>query len=77
VCPKRRQRLVDDWRECWRWISMQAMAIALALQGAWMAVPEDLRANLPSWLITAVTIVLLVLGMIGRLLTQQPRQSRR
>ncbi len=56
---------------------MQAMAIALALQGAWMAVPEDLRANLPSWLITAVTIVLLVLGMIGRLLTQQPRQSRR
>lgn len=72
----KRSRLVDDWRECWRWLSMQSMALALALQGAWLAVPEDLRTGLPAWLPPTITIALLVFGMVGRLVPQTPRQRR-
>lgn len=62
-----RYNLVDEWNHAWRWASVRCMTAALAIQGAWEAVPETLRDNLPHGMVTRATIALLVLGLIGRL----------
>jgi len=63
-------KFVDDARRWWRWISMQAMGAAFALQGAWVFIPDDLKARAGDDTAAWVTGALLVLGMIGRLVKQ-------
>lgn len=65
------QKLVAEWRRAWRWFSVQAMALTLALQGAWAALPDDMKARLPSWLVMAASVALLLLGIAGRLVRQR------
>lgn len=59
--------LVENARSAWKWASMQCMALSAALQGAWLLVPDDMRASLPPHLVSGICIALLVIGMIGRL----------
>lgn len=63
-------KLVDGWQEAWKWISVNCMLAATALQGAWMYIPDDLRAEVPKDIIHFVTIGLLVLGVAGRMVKQ-------
>lgn len=63
--------LVDEWRDFYKWISVNCMVLAAAIQGAWMYVPEDLRAKLPEGLISGLTVALLILGVAGRLVKKQ------
>lgn len=62
--------LVDDWRCAWKWISVNSMVAAGAVQGAWMQVPYDMKMNIDSRLISGITIALLIMGVIGRLVKQ-------
>lgn len=62
--------LIPDWRDAWRWFSVQAMTLAVALQGAWLAVPDDLRVTVPPLVAHGITIGLLVFGIVGRLIDQ-------
>lgn len=62
--------LVEDWRKAWRWFSVNAMIAAAAIQGTWLQIPDDMKAHIPSQLISGATIALLVLGVIGRLVKQ-------
>lgn len=64
-------RLVAEWKRAWRWFSVQAMALAMALQGAWASLPDDMRARLPGGIVAAFTIALLLLGIGGRLVRQR------
>lgn len=68
-------KLVDDVRGAWRWISVQAMAAAVALQGAWQAAPEDMRASIPHEWVSWATMALLTLGIVGRLVKQAPKDE--
>ena len=63
-------RLRDDWKDCWKWISVNCMFLAGSLQAAWMSLPDDLRAECPRNAVHMVTIAILVLGIIGRILKQ-------
>lgn len=63
-------KLVDDARRAWRWISMQCMGTALALQGAWEIIPADLKSHISDSNVRWVTGGLLVLGIVGRLVKQ-------
>jgi hypothetical protein len=49
------------------------MALAAAVQGAWAAVPDDMKTHIPTWIVTASTIALLLAGIGGRLVKQQRR----
>lgn len=60
-------KLIDDWKNAWRWASINCMALAASVQGAWMYIPDDLRDNVPHHLASAITLVLLALGIIGRI----------
>lgn len=64
-------RLIDDAHRAWRWFSVQAMLLAAAVQAAWEAIPADMKAAIPSSLVTGVTLALLLLGVGGRLIRQR------
>jgi hypothetical protein len=65
--------LVDEWKSAWRWFSVQSMALAAVLLGAWQALPDELRASLPRALPHWLAIALLALGIAGRLVKQKGR----
>lgn len=63
-------RFIDEARSWWKMFSIHAMAAAIAIQGAWDAAPPSMVAGLPAGIVQKVTIVLLVLGILGRLVKQ-------
>ena len=63
-------KLVDDAKDAWSWISMWCMTIAGAVQGAWMFLPDEMKASIPTNIVQWVTGGLLVLGIAGRLVKQ-------
>jgi hypothetical protein len=61
---------IDGWQNAWKLLSMQFPALNSTLIIAWLALPEKLQDTLPvSWLLT-IALVLLALGMAGRLVKQ-------
>lgn len=63
-------KLIDNARAWWKMFSMQAYALALAMLGAWQALPPAWQALVPtSYLMPAVMVVLLA-GAVGRLVKQ-------
>lgn len=63
-------RLIPNWKRCYRMFSVQAMALAGAIQGAWPMVPDDMKATLPPTLVHWASVVLLVAGIVGRMVDQ-------
>jgi hypothetical protein len=63
-------KLIPEWKRAWRMLSVQAMTLATALQGAWLGVPDDMKAGINPSIVNASCMVLLVLGIVGRLVKQ-------
>ena len=63
-------KLVRNARRAWRWFSVQAMAAAGFAPAAWLAVPPDMRAAVPSEWLAAAGVALAVIGIVGRLIDQ-------
>jgi hypothetical protein len=61
---------VKNARQSWRWWSVQAMTLQGAAAGAWLAVPDDMRASVPSEWLAACAVVLTAVGIVGRLVDQ-------
>jgi hypothetical protein len=68
--------LVEDWRNAWRWLSVNCMVLAGAIQGSWLFVPEDMKASIPPHITSGVTVILLVIGVAGRLKKQAPCEPK-
>jgi hypothetical protein len=64
-------KLIPEWRKAWRMVSVQAMAVAVAAQGAWVMLPPELQSQVPDWGLKAITASILVLGIVGRLVKQE------
>ena len=62
--------LIPEWKKCLRMFSVQAMTLAVAIQGAWAFLPPEMVASIPVGWMRIITITLLVLGVIGRLVVQ-------
>ena len=65
-------KLITDWKRAHRYLSTQAMLLAAGVQGAWVAIPDDLRSSVPHWIPQGVTGVLLAAGIVGRVIDQTP-----
>lgn len=63
-------KLIDEAKHAWKMLSVQAMAAAGALQGAWAVIPDDMKAVIDHRIVSGATITLLVLGILGRLVKQ-------
>lgn len=64
-------KLIDNARNAWRMFSVQAMALAGAIQAAWIAIPPALQQQVPDNIVKGVTLALLALGVAGRLVKQE------
>lgn len=63
-------KLVEDARKAYRWFSVQAMVLSGALLAMWEILPADLKAGLSEGQVRWTAIVLLGLGVAGRLVKQ-------
>lgn len=68
--------IVEDWREAYKWISVNCMTMAAAIQGTWVYIPPEMKSTIPPNLVSGVTIGLLVLGVGGRFFKQKPRKKK-
>jgi len=66
-------KLIDDVRGAWRHYSTIALTAAGGLQGAWVSIPESIKANLPAEVGQAVSWVcfaIVMLGLFGKFVKQ-------
>lgn len=63
-------KLIDEWKKVHTFFSVQAMVVVAAIQATWPAIPEDLKAHIPSFLVNGISITLLALGVVGRVIDQ-------
>jgi hypothetical protein len=63
-------QLIDDARRAWRMFSVQMMLAAGTLQAIWTQYGDQLRPYLPAKWVSAITLILLLLGIFGRLVKQ-------
>jgi hypothetical protein len=68
-------KLVDNAKDWWKMFSMQAQAFNLALLGSWQILPTKFQEILPVNALLVVAVVLLILGMVGRLVKQTNIES--
>lgn len=68
-------KAVPDWRSAWRWTSVHAMGAAIAVQAAWMGLPPAMQAHITARDAHVLTIILLALGILGRLRDQTPAKQ--
>ena len=66
----RKPRLHNQWKQSWKWFSVQAMGAGASLQLLWANLPEDLKSGVNPKLIPWLTGLILALGMIGRIIKQ-------
>lgn len=64
-------KFIADWKESWRWFSMQALALLAILPMVWVALPPDLKSHLPESWGPWVLFALAIGGGIGRLIDQK------
>jgi hypothetical protein len=67
-------KLVPDWRDAWRWWSVQALTILAALPLVWPALPADVRAWMPEDWEPFAFVTIAFGGIVGRLLDQPHRE---
>jgi hypothetical protein len=63
-------QLIDEWKKAYKLLSVQAMVLAVAIQGAWVSMPPDVVAMIDPKYVHLGTAVLLVMGIFGRLVAQ-------
>lgn len=63
--------LISDWRSGWRWFSVQAMSLSIAIMAAWVALPDAWKSVLPTWVFQTIVMAVLALGIIGRFIPQE------
>jgi hypothetical protein len=68
-------RLVSDWKSFWRWYSIHSMTLSIALLGAWAALPERFQDSFSPFEMKIMAIMLIVLGIGGRLVEQVPKKE--
>lgn len=64
-------KLVDNWKQGWKWFSVQFVAAATAIQLSVLAFPDSMRAWLPDWLTHVLAVMLLAGAALGRLVEQK------
>ena len=63
-------KMVKNARKAWRWFSVQANAVSIAVGTAWLAVPGDMRGAVPADWLAICAVTLAALGTFGRLVDQ-------
>ena len=65
-------KLIDDIKGACRHFSTISLGLGTAIMTAWGTVPEDWKADLPAHLVAKVTAAILLWGLIGKFIKQDP-----
>lgn len=68
-------KLIDEWKSAWRYLSVQANAIGSAMAIGYASMYDHLKENFPPEYMAGITAIVFVLGIIGRLVSQQPKDK--
>jgi len=71
----RKPKLHNDWKKCYKWFSMQAMGIAVALQFVWTQLPDDLKNSVNPKFVSYITMAILGFGVFGRIVKQGEKEN--
>lgn len=66
-------KLIPNWRSRLRDYSTLALALGASIVAAWIALPDDLKAHLPTDWVARVVGALNALGLAGKFVVQKPR----
>jgi protein-S-isoprenylcysteine O-methyltransferase Ste14 len=62
--------LVENWKQAWRWFSVQALAAVALLPIVWPSLPPQVTSWVPDSWKPWVIVLLAVAGIAGRLIDQ-------
>ena len=71
VTEKLKTKLVPDWRQSWRWLSVQLSIFGTILMASWPLIPDDLRSEIPGT--RYIAMLLFALIVFGRYVDQGKR----
>lgn len=63
-------KLVENWREAWKWHSVWIIAALSAAPYVWAELPDDLKASIPSEWLPLIAVLVGVAGIFGRVRDQ-------
>ncbi len=63
-------KLIADWHQAWKWLSVQFIAMAGAVQLALLSFPDMLRAYVPDSWMHVIVLGLLAAAVLGRIVDQ-------
>lgn len=69
-------KLINDCKAAWKHYSTIALTAASGLQGAWLSIPDSIKAPLPGWVAQAVawiTLTVVLAGLGGKFIDQSPK----
>lgn len=66
-----RLKLVDDYRQAWKWFSVQAIALLSVLPSVWLSLPEEWRDAVPDGWKIAGCLLVGAAGIYGRIVDQR------
>lgn len=69
-------KLIPDWKNAYKYFSTQAMALTLAVQTTWASLPDEFKSKLPEGTAYWLSLVLLVGGIVGRLVSQGAKNDK-
>lgn len=64
-------KLIPNWRSSWRWVSTQALLFIGAIQTIAVVIPHPISMQV----LTGATIAAAVVGAVGRVVDQGPREA--
>ena len=64
-------KLIDNWKNIWKWYSTHAIVIYTALVSYYAQMPAVDKASLPLWVIYLIQAVIVVSFVVGRLIKQE------
>lgn len=64
-------KLLDNWKDAWKWFSVQLVAVAGTIQLTVLAFPDELKGWLPDWATHALALGVLGMAVFARLIDQK------
>jgi hypothetical protein len=68
-------RLTKDWKDAWKWFSIQVPVVNTAFLATWASLPAKFQDILPIGVVIGIAVALLILGVVGRVINQTTKED--
>ena len=68
-------RLTEDWKDAWKWFSIQVPVVNTAFLSTWASLPAKFQDILPIGVVIGIAVALLILGVVGRVINQTTKED--